>query len=130
MAKYLMNVHINRDAKDEDVTVYDAATKEIIYEVTKAHTRIRAGVLFIYKDGKLISHFDDVAWNTDKLEKIRKSNYDRDKESIMKWQKDNVSRVVINLKKDEKDAWNAYAESRGIPLATLIRQLMQAEMNK
>lgn len=58
------------------------------------------------------------------------SNYERDKANVEKWRKENISRVVINLKKDEKDAWNAYADAKGIPLATLIRQLMQAEMNK
>lgn len=58
------------------------------------------------------------------------TNYERDKENIMKWQKENISRVVINLKKEEKEVWTAYAESRGIPLATLLRNLMEAEMNK
>lgn len=58
------------------------------------------------------------------------SVYERDKGSIMKWQKENVGRVVINLKKEEKEAWIAYAQALDIPLATLIRNLMDEEMNK
>ena len=58
------------------------------------------------------------------------TNYERDKENIMKWQRENTSRVTIALKNEEKELWNSYAKSKGIPLGTLIRQLMDAEMNK
>ena len=57
------------------------------------------------------------------------TNYERDKENIMKWQKENIDRVVINLKKADKERWTAYAESKGKKLATLIRELMEKEMN-
>lgn len=58
------------------------------------------------------------------------SNYERDKANVEKWRKENVSRVVINLKKEDKEKWQAYADAQGIQLATLIRSLMDAEMNK
>lgn len=54
--------------------------------------------------------------------------YERDKKSIMKSQKKNFSRIVINLKKEEKEQWQQFAESQGIPLATLIRQMMDERM--
>lgn len=59
---------------------------------------------------------------------MAKSNYESSKESIMRWQKENISRVTINLKKEEKEKWQKYAESQGIPLATLIRELMNDAM--
>ena len=46
---------------------------------------------------------------------MAKSNYESSKESIMRWQKENISRVTINLKKEEKEKWQKYAESQGIP---------------
>lgn len=56
--------------------------------------------------------------------------YERDKKSIMKSQKKNFSRIVINLKKEEKERWQQFAESQDMPLATLIRQMMNERMNK
>lgn len=53
------------------------------------------------------------------------SNYERDKHSIMKYQKANTSRVVINLKNEDKVEWERIAAKSGMPLATLIRKLMQ-----
>lgn len=53
------------------------------------------------------------------------SNYERDKHSIMKYQKANTSRVVINLKNEDKAEWEHIAAESGIPLATLIRNLMK-----
>lgn len=38
------------------------------------------------------------------------------------------SQVVITMRTDEKAIWDQYAKDRGIPLATLLRQLMQKEM--
>lgn len=52
------------------------------------------------------------------------SNYERDKRSIMKYQKENTSRVVINLKNEDKAEWERIAAASGMPLATLIRKLM------
>ena len=55
--------------------------------------------------------------------------YERDKNNIMKYQKEKTSPVTIRLKNEEKNRWVAYTESKGLPLATLIRQLMDQEMN-
>lgn len=52
------------------------------------------------------------------------SNYERDKQSIMNYQKNNTSKVVVNLKNEEKEQWQHIAEASGMPLATLIRKLM------
>lgn len=57
------------------------------------------------------------------------SNYERDKQSIMNYQKNNTSKVVINLKNEEKERWKRVAAESGIPLATLIRKLMNEYMN-
>lgn len=58
------------------------------------------------------------------------SNYDRDKKSIMKYQKDNIVYVNIAMKREEKERWQHYAKSLGIPLGTLIKQLMDKEISK
>lgn len=52
------------------------------------------------------------------------SNYERDKQSIMNYQKNNTSKVVVNLRNEEKEQWQKIAEASGMPLATLIRKLM------
>lgn len=52
------------------------------------------------------------------------SNYQRDKESIMKYQRNNTSKVVINLKNEDKEEWERVAVASGMPLATLLRKLM------
>lgn len=52
------------------------------------------------------------------------SNYERDKQSIMNYQKNNTSKVVINLKNEEKEQWQHIAKASGMPLATLLRRLM------
>lgn len=57
------------------------------------------------------------------------SNYERDKQSIMNYQKNNTSKVVVNLKNKEKEQWERVAAESGIPLATLIRKLMNEYMN-
>ena len=58
------------------------------------------------------------------------TNYERDKASIMRWQKENTVKVSIAMSRTEKAAWQAYAKSKNIPLGTLIRQLMETEMNR
>ena len=50
--------------------------------------------------------------------------YERDKENIMKWQRQNTTTVTIRMKHDEKEVWQAVADAEGKPLATLIRELM------
>ena len=52
------------------------------------------------------------------------SNYERNKESIRRYQKKSTSRVVINLRNEDKAEWERIAEASGIPLATLIRKLI------
>lgn len=52
------------------------------------------------------------------------SNYERDKASYIKYQKENISRVVINLKSEDKAEWERVAKASGMPLATLLRKLM------
>ena len=52
------------------------------------------------------------------------SNYMRDKASYMRYQKEKTSRVVINLKNEDKAEWERIADKSGLPLATLIRKLM------
>lgn len=50
--------------------------------------------------------------------------YERDKDNIMKWQKENTTTVNIRIKHEEKALWQEYADYAGKPLATLIRELM------
>lgn len=38
------------------------------------------------------------------------------------------AQVVITMRAEDKAIWDQYAKDRGIPLATLLRQLMQKEM--
>lgn len=52
------------------------------------------------------------------------SNYERDKASYMRYIKENTSKVVVNLRKEEKEQWQHIAAESGMPLATLIRKLM------
>lgn len=52
------------------------------------------------------------------------SNYERDKASYMRYIKENTSKVVVNLRKEEKEQWQHIAEASGMPLATLIRKLV------
>lgn len=47
-----------------------------------------------------------------------------------KYIKKNVDRVVVNTSAEEKQKWQAAADSAGMPLATLIRKLMSDYMNK
>lgn len=61
--KHLINVKINHDTRDENVKVYDAHTKDLVYEANNIRTRILANTLFIYKKGKMVAHFYDVDWN-------------------------------------------------------------------
>lgn len=58
------------------------------------------------------------------------SNYERDKESIMKYQRNNTSKVVVNLKIEDKAEWERIAAESGMPLATLIRKLMSEYSEK
>lgn len=51
--------------------------------------------------------------------------YERDKDNIMKWQKENTTTVTIRMKHDEKKRWQDVADAEGKPLATLIRELME-----
>lgn len=53
------------------------------------------------------------------------TNYERDKASMMKWQKENTTTVNIRMKHDDKKRWQAAAEAAGKPIATLIRELME-----
>lgn len=53
------------------------------------------------------------------------SNYQRDKANVDKYRRNNISRVAINIKKDEKALWEQMAAEAGLPLATLIRKLMK-----
>lgn len=57
------------------------------------------------------------------------SNYQRDKASVDKYRRENISRVAINIKKDEKALWEQMAAEAGMPLATLIRKLMKEYIN-
>lgn len=57
------------------------------------------------------------------------SNYERDKQSIMNYQKANTSKVVVNLKNEEKEQWQRIAAESGMPLATLLRKLMKEFAN-
>ena len=57
------------------------------------------------------------------------TNYERDKQNIMKWQKENIVKVSVGMSREEREEWQAYAKSKGVPLATLIRELMQKEMH-
>lgn len=58
------------------------------------------------------------------------SNYQRDKANVDKYRRNNISRVAINIKKDEKALWEQAAAEAGLPLATLIRKLMYEHMEK
>lgn len=58
------------------------------------------------------------------------SNYQRDKANVDKYRRNNISRVAINIKKDEKALWEQAADEAGLPLATLIRKLMYEYMEK
>lgn len=56
------------------------------------------------------------------------SNYERDKESIMKYQKENTVYVKVAMNREEKANWQAVADASGMPLGTLLRQLMNNYM--
>lgn len=59
------------------------------------------------------------------------SNYESNKKSILKYQKENVVYVRIGMKPEQKERWQYYAEHvAGMPLGTLIKNLMENEMNK
>lgn len=52
------------------------------------------------------------------------------RESVKKYRKEHISRIVVNLKKEDRAEWDKAAEKAGVPLATLIRQLMSDYMEK
>lgn len=50
------------------------------------------------------------------------------KEANNKYRATKTKQVVIQLRAQDKAQWDAYAQSQGKPLATLIRGLMAADM--
>lgn len=52
------------------------------------------------------------------------SDYERDKESIMRYQKENIVYVKVAMNREEKASWQAVADASGMPLGTLLRKLM------
>lgn len=64
-------------------------------------------------------------WISEEKMKIMANNYERDKKSIMRYQKENIVYVKVGMSSAEKENWQAIAESSGMPLATLIRKLMK-----
>lgn len=52
------------------------------------------------------------------------SNYKQNKKYVEKYRKEHTARVAINIKKEEKEQWERIAAESGMPLATLIRKLM------
>lgn len=56
------------------------------------------------------------------------SDYERDKESIMRYQKENIVYVKVAMNREEKANWQAVADASGMPLGTLLRQLMNNYM--
>ena len=52
------------------------------------------------------------------------------KEQNYQSRKRNATTITIQLRNEDKANWDAYAQSRGKPLATLIRELMAADMEK
>lgn len=56
-------------------------------------------------------------------------SYESNKKYVDKYRKDHIARVAINIKKEEKEQWERVAAESGIPLATLIRKLMNDYMN-
>lgn len=50
------------------------------------------------------------------------------KEATRKYRSEKTSSVQIQLTIEDKNEWVAYAEHRGMPLATLIRETMKQSM--
>lgn len=51
-------------------------------------------------------------------------------EAIAAWHKANTVVIDIRVQKERADAYKALAKSRGLPMATLIKQLLDAELEK
>ena len=50
------------------------------------------------------------------------------KEATRKYRAEKTSSVQVQLTIEDKAEWTAYAQSRGLPLATLIREAMKNSM--
>ena len=51
-------------------------------------------------------------------------------EAIKAWHKENTVVLNIRVRKEVAEDYRALARSRGLPLATLIKQLLEAELEK
>lgn len=51
-------------------------------------------------------------------------------EAIKAWHKENTVVLNIRVRKEVAEDYKALARSRGLPLATLIKQLLEAELEK
>lgn len=50
--------------------------------------------------------------------------------NAIKYMKEKCDQLHITLPKGTKDVWKEYADSKGVPLAGLIKQLMSEAMEK
>ena len=51
-------------------------------------------------------------------------------EATAAWHKANTVVIDIRVKREKADAYKALAQSRGLPMATLIKQLLDQELQR
>ena len=50
--------------------------------------------------------------------------------NAIKYMKEKCDHLHVTLPKGPKDTWKAYADSKGVPLAALLKQLMADAMER
>jgi len=52
------------------------------------------------------------------------------KKATMKYKKEHCGRIVVDVRKEKKEEYKAFAESQGKSLTALIVELLETEMGK
>ena len=55
---------------------------------------------------------------------------DRQNKATQKYKKEHFGRIVIDVRKEKKDEYKAFAESRGMSLTAYIVKLIEEDMRK